>query len=201
MIEIMYIALVFIIIGYLATGIRLFDHHTRGVVYTLGRQTRTAGPGLSIILPGIEKLKYVNVMQKSQDLGEMQLSLVDGQATIKAAIFTKISEPSKSLDVQDLETMLVQSGRSSIKTVIGEKSSDYVIKNGSKVLEEIKKNLEKETNNLGVTVISVKVYDFKVKKERKSVKNTKRAPEEKVRPKPVKESEQSVDLDDDFLLD
>lgn len=206
MIEFVYILIAALIIAYLVSGIRLFDQHTRGVVYTLGRQTRTTGPGVSIIFPGIEKLKHVSVKQKSIDLGELQLTLTNGQVQVKAAAFIKISDPKKSLDVQDLDTMIVQSGRSSIKTVLGEKTSDYIIKNGSKVLEEIKENLDEDSKSLGVSILSVKVYDFKVKKvqEKKQKKPKTQTKKQEIQKSKEPESDaelKKVDVDDDFLLD
>ncbi|MEE8444780.1 MAG: SPFH domain-containing protein, partial [Alphaproteobacteria bacterium] len=44
------------VIGFLAMAIRIFREYERGVVFTLGRFTRVAGPGFVIIIPGIQQV-------------------------------------------------------------------------------------------------------------------------------------------------
>lgn len=203
MIEIYLTIVGVLFIIYLSFGLRLFKDTQRGVVFTFGKKTRTIGPGISIIFPGIEELKYVDVKQKSLDVGELKISLLDGEVDVRAAIFIKISSPEKSLEIDNLEIMLIQSARSALKVILGQKNSSHVIKNGSEVLSETKDYLNKEANDLGVEILGVKVYDFKVKQNKTNSTKKMRANENK--PKKSKQSKSTekkeiVDVDDDFLL-
>ncbi|MFT4260901.1 MAG: SPFH domain-containing protein [Candidatus Woesearchaeota archaeon] len=213
--EIIILIVFILLIIYLAFGFRFFNHYQRGVVYTLGKQTRTIGPGISLIFPLIEKLTYVKVKQRSVDLKDLEVSIIDCKVQIKSAAFIKIVEPAKTLDVEDIDTIIVQTVRSAIKVVIGQKDSEYILKNGSKLLEEIKKSVVDKLKEFGVEISAIKVYDFKVsnikpstkntnkaaKKTKKTVLKTKNTPNKnKSEEKPLKE-EVKVEVDDEFLLD
>jgi regulator of protease activity HflC (stomatin/prohibitin superfamily) len=190
---------------YLGFGLRLFKDTQRGVVYTFGKKTRTIGPGISVIFPIIEELTYVDLKQKSLDLGSLNVSIIDGNVDIKAAAFIKISNPFKSLEIDNLETMIIQSARSAIKVIIGQKNASQIIKNGSEVLKETTNYLNEETTNLGVETLSIKVYDFKVKQNKSQSKKIVTSKKTKREPSPnkIKESKEdlkNVDVDDEFLL-
>ena len=205
MYEIFITAFIVLLVIYLSLGIRLFNEHQRGVVYTLGKQTRTIGPGLSIIFRGIETLKYVDVKQKNLDLEELSLPLEDGEVKIKASIFYKVSAPGNFLKIEDAKTTLIHTARDTTKSVIGQKSINYLIKNGSETLKQITSELNKEVSEWGVEVLSVKVYDFTAK--RISTKAKSKSSKPRNSKKESKKDEkvlqtQNVELEEsDFLLD
>jgi regulator of protease activity HflC (stomatin/prohibitin superfamily) len=50
------VLLLFLIIFFLATSVRVLREYERGVVFTLGRYTRVAGPGLFILIPIVQQM-------------------------------------------------------------------------------------------------------------------------------------------------
>ncbi|MEN8173950.1 MAG: SPFH domain-containing protein, partial [Chloroflexota bacterium] len=55
----LYIAVILIVI--LAFAIRILREYQRGVIFTLGRFTGVKGPGLIILIPGIQKMVRVDL--------------------------------------------------------------------------------------------------------------------------------------------
>ncbi|GAJ07100.1 unnamed protein product, partial [marine sediment metagenome] len=55
------IALVILVILFLASAIRILNEYERGVIFRLGRLIATKGPGLIILIPVIDKMVKVDL--------------------------------------------------------------------------------------------------------------------------------------------
>ena len=49
------LVIVFLVVIFLTSAIRIFREYERGVVFTLGRFWKVKGPGLVIIIPAIQQ--------------------------------------------------------------------------------------------------------------------------------------------------
>ena len=66
------VALVFIVI-LLATCLRILREYERGVVYTLGRFTSVKGPGIVILIPGVQQMVRIDLRVRTIDIPSQDL--------------------------------------------------------------------------------------------------------------------------------
>src|SRR5262249_193001 len=55
------IALIFVVLAFLYSAIRILREYERGVVFTLGRYTGTKGPGLFLLVPVVQQMVRIDL--------------------------------------------------------------------------------------------------------------------------------------------
>ncbi|MEQ9126435.1 MAG: SPFH domain-containing protein, partial [Alphaproteobacteria bacterium] len=63
-----YIVIAAAIVAVLSMAIRILREYERGVVFTLGRYTRVAGPGFIILIPFVQQMVKIDLRTFVQDV-------------------------------------------------------------------------------------------------------------------------------------
>lgn len=89
-------------------SIKIVSDYERMLIFRLGRLQTVKGPGVTFVIPCIDKIKKVDVRMKAFTVPPMQLLTSDaGIIELGAEVYYKITDPVKSVtSVQDLNTQL-----------------------------------------------------------------------------------------------
>ena len=60
--------LILVLIFILSSAVKILMEYERGVIFRLGRYSRTGGPGLTLIIPFIEQLRRVDLRLVTMDV-------------------------------------------------------------------------------------------------------------------------------------
>ena len=91
-----YIVLILIIL--LASAIRILPEYERGVVFTLGRFTGVKGPGLIILIPGIQKMVRVDLRTIVLDVPTQDVISHDNVSVhVNAVVYFRVVDPEKAI--------------------------------------------------------------------------------------------------------
>src|SRR5499425_3814048 len=79
-------------------GVRIFKEYERGVVFRLGRLVSFRGPGLSFIIPFIEKMVRVDLRTLTLNVSPQDVITRDNVSLkVAAVVFFRVLDPNNAL--------------------------------------------------------------------------------------------------------
>src|SRR5271156_3873513 len=114
---------------YLLRSIRIANQYERGVVFRLGKYSRTAGPGLYLVLPLIEWQIKLDLRTVTTDV-EQQEGITRDNVPIKvnAVIWYRIVDPARAvMEVRVVAHAVVQVAVTTLRTSLGQHTLDDIL--------------------------------------------------------------------------
>ncbi len=157
----------FILLG----SIRIIMEYERAVMFTLGKYTKTLGPGLNLIVPVIQSIRKVDIRIKTVDIPKQEVMTKDNvPVSVNAVVYMRVISPEKAvLKIQDYVFAVAQYGQTALRDVIGNKDLDFVLTERDQIANEIKELVDRETDEWGVDITSIKVQDIELPVDMKRV--------------------------------
>jgi len=140
-------------------GIRIVRPTENGVIETLGKFTRMAGPGLNIIIPFIENLITLEITEKMVDVEPQKVITKDNlNAEVDALVYYKVKDSKNALyNIDDHEAQLVALARTTLRSVLGQMTLTEANEKRSEINHRVEEILDKETASYGVDVLRVEI--------------------------------------------
>ncbi len=157
-----YIAAAVIAIG--LAGLRILQQYQRGLIFRLGRYRSTRHPGLTWIIPFVERLQVVDVRVITQDI-EPQETMTNDNVPVKvrAVVWYKVINPEHAIiQVSNFQDAVRQTALTSLRSVIGQHSLDELLKEQEKVSHMLGDIVDKVTEPWGVAVDRVQIKDVEI---------------------------------------
>jgi regulator of protease activity HflC (stomatin/prohibitin superfamily) len=157
-------ALIAIILLLFLRSIRIANQYQRAVVFFLGSYSRTAGPGVYILLPLIE-------WQVMQDLRvvthamEQQEAITRDNVPIKinAVIWRRIVNPAKAvIEVRDVGDAVLQVAVTALRKEIGRHSLDDVLREQDAISAALQVSMDQATEPWGVKVERAEMKNIEI---------------------------------------
>ncbi len=147
------------IIAFLASAIRIFREYERGVVFTLGRYTRTAGPGLVIIIPFIQQAVKTDLRTVVTDVPSQDVISRDNVSVkVNAVIYFRIIDPQRAIvNVENYLAATSQLAQTTLRSVLGKHELDEMLAERDKLNADIQSILDKQTDPWGIKVATVEI--------------------------------------------
>jgi regulator of protease activity HflC (stomatin/prohibitin superfamily) len=154
--------IVFVIIT-LAKGIRIVPQGEEWIVERLGKYHDTLHPGLSIIIPYLDKVAYKLVTKDIiLDVQEQEVITRDNAVVVTNAIaFIKIVDPIKAVyGVVDFSEAIRNLIMTTLRSVIGEMELDEALSSRDKIKARLRESIADEAVDWGLAVKSVEIQDI-----------------------------------------
>ena len=162
--EIVVIALLIFAIVTVWKGVRIVPQGEEWIVERLGKFTRTLTPGLTIIVPYIDKVAY-KVITKDiiLDVPQQEVITKDNVVIITNAIaFIKVTDPIKAVyGVVDFAEAIRQLVQTTLRSITGEMELDQALSSREKIKLRLKESISDEAIDWGLTIKSVEIQDIK----------------------------------------
>jgi regulator of protease activity HflC (stomatin/prohibitin superfamily) len=162
------IVLVIIIIfvaGILISAIKVVKEYERGVIFRLGRvRGGPKGPGLFILLPGVDKMVKVDLRIVTMDVPPQDVITRDNvPARVNAVVYFRVVDPNKSvLEVENHVLATSQISQTTLRSVLGQKDLDNLLINREEINNELQKIIDEQTDPWGIKVSVVEVKDVEI---------------------------------------
>lgn len=200
--------LIFLVIAVLImilTGIRIVQQSTVKIVERLGKYHRTLESGINVIVPFLDKIRYVTTKRTKYDLQgkpytvEVYDNYIDLRERvfdfpkqnvitkdnvtleIDALLYFQITDPFKAVyEVENLAVAIEKLTQTTLRNVIGELELDQTLSSRDTINVKLRTILDEATDKWGVKVNRVELKDISPPKEiREAMEKQMRAEREK----------------------
>jgi regulator of protease activity HflC (stomatin/prohibitin superfamily) len=163
-IEIVVIALAIFVIITIWKGVRIVAQGEEWIIERLGKYHRTLVPGLSIIIPYLDKVAYKVVTKDIiLDVPEQEVITKDNAVIITNAIaFIKVTDPIKAVyGIVDFAEAIRNLVQTTLRSITGEMELDQALSSREKIKLRLKESIADEAVDWGLTIKSVEIQDIK----------------------------------------
>ena len=149
----------FLIIVLFSQMIKILKEYERGVVFLLGRFQTVKGPGLIILIPGIQKMVRVDLRVMVLDVPTQDVISRDNVSVkVNAVIYFRVVDPEKAIiRVADFFEATSQLSQTTLRSVLGQHELDDMLAERDKLNDHIQSLLDQRTDNWGIKVANVEI--------------------------------------------
>jgi len=147
-----------------AKGVRIVAQGEEWVVERLGKYHKTLLPGLNVIIPYLDQVRYKLVTKDIiLDVQEQEVITKDNAVILTNAIaFIKITDPVKAVyGVTDFSEAIRNMIMTTLRSIIGEMNLDEALSNRDAIKTRLRESIADEAIDWGLTVKSVEIQDIK----------------------------------------
>ncbi len=110
-----------LIIAVLFYSIRILREYERGVVFQLGRFWKVKGPGLVIIIPGIQQMVKVDLRTVTMDVPSQDVISKDNVSVkVNAVVYFRVVDPERAIiQVENFLVATSQLAQTTLRAVLG----------------------------------------------------------------------------------
>ncbi|MBU5636405.1 slipin family protein [Geomonas sp. Red69] len=161
------LVVLFLIVAFLANAVRILPEYERGVLFRLGRVKKVRGPGLVLIIPGIDRLVRVSLRIVAMDVPSQDVITHDNVTVkVSAVIYFRVIDAVRA--VVEMENYLYatsQLSQTTLRSVLGQVDLDELLANREKINRELQEILDRQTEPWGVKVSTVEVKNIDLPQE------------------------------------
>jgi len=154
-----FLVVIFLILYFLSSAIKILKEYERGVVFRLGRIIPVRGPGLVIIWPIIDKLVKVSLRIVAMDVPSQDIITRDNiTVKVNAVVYFRVIEPIKAItEVEDFFFATSQIAQTTLRSILGQSQLDDLLSKREEVNAELQKVIDFQTEPWGIKVTAVEV--------------------------------------------
>ena len=151
--------LVFVLLALLASALRILREYERGVVFQLGRFWRVKGPGLVILIPGIQQMVKVDLRVLVIDVPAQDVITRDNVSVkVNAVLYFRVVDPQRAIiEVENFLGATSQLAQTTLRAVLGKHELDELLSERERLNLAIQKILDSQTDSWGIKVTYVEI--------------------------------------------
>ncbi len=151
--------IIFLVIVFFTSAIRIFREYERGVVFTLGRFWKVKGPGLVIIIPAIQQMVRVDLRTVVLEVPSQDVISRDNVSVkVSAVVYLRIIDAEKAIiQVEDYLNATSQLAQTMLRSVLGKHQLDDMLAEREKLNKGIQEALDAQTDSWGIKVANVEI--------------------------------------------
>lgn len=152
------------IITLLGSAIRIVPEYKRLVVFRLGRLIGYRGPGIVLVIPGVDRVAQVDLRVVTLDVPVQEVITRDNvPIKVNAVVYFRVLEPSRSMvEVEDYITATSQLSQTTLRSVIGRAELDEVLSARDKINLELQQIIDERTDPWGIKVSAVELKELEL---------------------------------------
>jgi len=163
------IVVIVLVFMFLASAIRVLNEYERAVVFRLGRIRDVKGPGLIIIIPGIDKVVKVDMRTITMDVPPQDVITKDNVSIkVNAVVYFRVVDANAAvIDVENYLYATSQLAQTTLRSVCGQVELDEILSAREKINIHLQEILDRSTDPWGIKVSLVEVKQIDLPEEMK----------------------------------
>ncbi len=163
--------LVFIVGFIIISGVRIIQQYETGVVFQLGKYSRTLGPGLNLIIPLVETVRVIDMRVLTNDIPKQQAITKDNvPVSINGVVYFQVMDAQNAvIKVQNYLYAVSQYAQAALRDVVGGMTFDDLLAERQKIGDEIEVIIQKQAETWGLKVTAIKLLDVDVPEDLKKM--------------------------------
>lgn len=162
-----FILLLIVVAFFLFSSLRILQEYERGVLFRLGRLVGARGPGIVIVIPGIDRLEKVSLRIITTDVPPQDVVTRDNVSiVVNAVILFRVVDPVKAINsVESYLESTFQYAQTTLRSVLGSAELDEVLSEREVLNRKIQEILDHHTEPWGIKVSAVEIKQVDLPKE------------------------------------
>lgn len=160
-----------VVVVVVAFSIRIVQQYQTGVVFQLGKYSRTLQPGFNLIIPIIEYARIVDMRISTNDIPKQQVITKDNvPVAINGVVYFKVIDAETAvIKVQNYLYAVSQYAQAALRDVVGGMTLDDLLAERQKIGDEIEAVIQKEAQSWGLQVTAIKLQDVEMPEDLKKI--------------------------------
>ena len=156
---------VFILVLFIAVlagaSVRVLREYERAVVFRLGRLVGEKGPGLVLLIPGVDRMVRVSLRTRTVGIPPQDIITRDNvTARVDAvAYFRVVDANSAVVSVEDAPKATLQIAQTTLRSVLGKADLDTLLSEREKLNEHLQEIIDEQTEPWGIKATTVEIKD------------------------------------------
>ncbi len=148
-----------LVIALLASAFRILREYERGVVFQLGRFWRVKGPGLILVIPGLQQMVRVDLRTLVLDVPTQDVISRDNVSVkVNAVVYYRVLDAEKAIiQVEDYHSATSQLAQTTLRAVLGKHDLDDMLAEREQLNNDIQQVLDAQTDAWGIKVANVEI--------------------------------------------
>jgi regulator of protease activity HflC (stomatin/prohibitin superfamily) len=150
---------VLLVIVLMFSALRVLREYERAVVFTLGRFWKIKGPGLFLIVPGLQQMVRVDLRVVTLDVPPQDVISRDNVSVkVSAVLYFRVVDPQKAIiQVEKFLTATSQLAQTTLRAVLGKHELDELLAERERLNLDIQRILDSQTDAWGIKVTNVEI--------------------------------------------
>jgi regulator of protease activity HflC (stomatin/prohibitin superfamily) len=158
-------AVVFLLVLFLVSAIKVAREYERGVVFRLGRLLpQPKGPGLFILIPIVDRMVRVDLRTITLNIPPQEVITKDNvPVRVNAVAYFRIVDPQASIvQVENFMSATSQIAQTTLRSVLGQHLLDELLSERDKINTILQGIIDEQTAPWGIKVSVVEVKDVEI---------------------------------------
>jgi regulator of protease activity HflC (stomatin/prohibitin superfamily) len=154
-----FLALLFLLVLVAFATIKILREYERGVVFQLGRFWSVKGPGMVLLIPGIQQMVRVDLRLLVIDIPSQDVISRDNVAVkVNAVLYFRVVDPERAIiHVFNFLEATSQLAQTTLRAVLGKHELDEMLSERERLNIDIQKILDSQTEEWGIKVTNVEI--------------------------------------------
>ena len=141
------------------SSLRVLREYQRGVVFQLGRFWKVKGPGLVLVIPGIQQMVRVDLRVVTMDVPPQDVISRDNVSVkVNAVVFFRVVDPQRAIiQVEDYLMATSQLAQTTLRVVLGKHELDEMLAERERLNMDVQQILDAQTDAWGIKVVNVEI--------------------------------------------
>lgn len=149
------VALIALVVG----SLRVLREYERGVVFMLGRFWNVKGPGLVLVIPGVQQMVRVDLRTVVFDVPSQDVISRDNVSVkVNAVVYFRVVDPQRAIiQVEKFLEATSQLAQTTLRSVLGKHELDEMLAERERLNLDIQQALDAQTDAWGIKVSMVEI--------------------------------------------
>ena len=151
----LFLLLIFLVVA----SIKILREYERGVIFLLGRFWKVKGPGLVIVIPGIQQMVKVDLRVVTMDVPPQDVISKDNVSVkVNAVVYFRVVDPQRAIiQVENYLMATSQLAQTTLRAVLGKHELDEMLAEREKLNLDVQQILDTQTDAWGIKVANVEI--------------------------------------------
>jgi len=148
-----------LLVALIISALRILREYERGVIFMLGRFWKVKGPGLIIVIPGIQQMVRIDLRVVTMDVPSQDVISHDNVSVkVNAVLYFRVVDPEKAvIQVEHYFEATSQLAQTTLRAVLGKHELDEMLAEREKLNLDVQKILDSQTDAWGIKVTNVEI--------------------------------------------
>jgi regulator of protease activity HflC (stomatin/prohibitin superfamily) len=156
---------------FVASSIKVAAQWEKALVFRLGRFVATKGPGLFLVIPGLDTVRAVDTRIQTIDIPHRQAITKDNvPVRIDGVIFMRVSDPGAAVTrVQNYTRAVLEYAQTALRDIVGSMTLDEILADRELLGRRVEDMVTNEIDGWGLDVAAIRIQDIELPEDLKRV--------------------------------